>query len=46
MDELEIYFDDLNEDAKRRVLKFLGVKKPEDLNLDVLPLATLPKPEE
>jgi len=44
--ELEIYFDDLNEDAKKSVLKFLGAEKPEDLNLDVFPLAILPKPEE
>jgi len=45
-EELELYLDDLNEEAKRRVLEFLGVERPEDLNLDVLPLTIIPKPEE
>jgi len=45
-EELEIYFEDLDGEAKERVLKFLGLEKPEDLNLDVFPLAVLSKPEE
>jgi len=45
-EELEIYMDDLTEEARERVLKFLGIEKPEDLNLDVFPLTTVPKPEE
>jgi len=42
--KFEIYFDDLNEDAKKRVLEFLRIEKPEDLNFDVFPLTVISKP--
>jgi len=45
-EELEIYMDDLTEEAKERVLNFLDIEKPEDSNLDIFPLTTIPKPEE
>ena len=45
-EELEIYFDDLTEETKKKVLKFLCLKSAEEGNLDILPLTTIPKPEE
>jgi hypothetical protein len=44
-DELEIFFGDLTAEAQEKVKRFLKIKSPEDLNLDVFPLFTLPKPE-
>jgi len=41
--KLEIYFNDLNEKGKEKVLKFFGIKSPEELNLDVQPLFVLEK---
>lgn len=35
---IEIYFDDLNEDGKKKVLDALGITSPEDANLDVVPI--------
>jgi hypothetical protein len=43
-DELEVFLSDLTPEAQRRVLRFLGFKTPEEGNLDVFPLFTLPKP--
>ena len=40
----EIYFDDLNDEAKKRLLEFLGLKSPREENLDVFPIAVIPKP--
>jgi hypothetical protein len=36
----EIYFDDLSEDAKKRFLSFVRLKRPEDGNYGIFPLAT------
>jgi abortive infection bacteriophage resistance protein len=44
-DELEIFLDDLTSRAKKEVLNFLGYKTEKDGNLDVFPIATIPKPE-
>jgi len=44
-DELEIFFDDLTETARREVLEFLGIETPEEGNFDLIPLAVIPKPE-
>lgn len=37
----EIYFDDLTEEAKKRILDFYEYKTVEEGNFDVLPLAIL-----
>ena len=36
-----IYFSDLNEDAKRRILEFVDAEDPSDMkwDLDILPIA-------
>lgn len=41
--ELDINFCDLTSEAQTAVLKFYGIEKPEDLNLDVVPLMTITK---
>jgi len=46
MEQIEIYFEDLNEEAKKKLLDFFGIKSPKEANLDVFPLVTLPKPED
>jgi len=43
-DELEIFLDDLTPKAKLQVLKFLKLKSPKEGNLDLFPIATIPKP--
>jgi len=45
-DELEIFLNDLTDEAQREVLKFLALECAEEENLDVLLLTTIPKPEE
>jgi hypothetical protein len=45
MDDYPIYYNDLNADAQKKVLEFLSIDTPEDGNLDVMPLAYIPKPE-
>ena len=44
-ESFEIYLSDLSRNTQRRLLKFLGVKKPQDLNLDVFVLCKVPKAE-
>jgi hypothetical protein len=44
-DELEIFWGDLTAEAQEKVKKFLKIKAPEELNLDVIPRFILPKPE-
>ena len=41
MKSFEIFFSDLNEEAQKELLKFVGADKPEDMNwdLDIIPLA-------
>jgi|YelNatPaOPRAMG01_1025707.scaffolds.fasta_scaffold42167_5 hypothetical protein len=43
--ELEIFLDDLTSKAQKEVLNFLGYKNEKDGNLDVFPIAIIPKPE-
>lgn len=40
-----IMFSDLTPDAQKRVLDFLGINSPEELNYDVLPLFELAEPD-
>jgi hypothetical protein len=44
-EELEIYLSDLKPEVQKRVLRFLGLRSAEGGNLDVFPLAVVPKPE-
>jgi len=43
---MEIYFDDLNEDAKRRYLEFEKAESEDELNHEILPLCILDREEE
>jgi len=43
---MEIYFFDLNEDAKRRYLEFEKVESEDELNHEILPLCILNREEE
>jgi hypothetical protein len=36
--ELEIFLSDLKPEAQKKVLQFLGIKTPQEANLDVFPL--------
>jgi hypothetical protein len=40
---LEIYFNDLNDEGKQKVLDYLGLETPEEVNMDVdiVPLAII-----
>ncbi len=42
MDSFEIFFSDLNEDAQKRLLDFVGAESAKDMNwdMDILPIAT------
>ena len=42
--EIEIYFDDLNQEAQKEILKKLGTT-PEDENWDVFPVAVFVREE-
>jgi rubrerythrin len=44
-DELEIFLDDLTPEAQKTVLEFLKLKTAQDGNLDIFPIAIIPKPE-
>lgn len=33
--EFEIYFSDLNADAQKRLLEFVGVDNPKEMNWDI-----------
>jgi len=41
VENLEIYFSDLTEDAQRRYLEFFGIETPEEANVDVVPIFEL-----
>ncbi len=43
--EIEIYFDDMNEDAQKKFLKAMGMEKSDEGNYDILPIAIVPIPE-
>ena len=46
MKTVEIYFNDLNTEAKKEVLDAAGVNDPSDMNWDFIPLAILDFEEE
>ena len=37
---IEIYFDDLKEEAQKELLKQAGIKDPKEANWDVWPICT------
>lgn len=39
--EFDIMFDDLKENIQKQLLEAYGVQSPEDMNWDVVPVATL-----
>ena len=43
MESFEIYFSDLNEDAQKSLLDFVGAESAADMNwdMDILPIATV-----
>ena len=46
MKELEVYFDDLNEEMQKKVLDFYGIEDPKDMNWDVFPITSIFKEDE
>jgi hypothetical protein len=42
---VEIYFDDLTEDAQKKFLKAMRVETGDKGNYDILPIAIVPMPE-
>ena len=42
---IEVYFDDLNEDAKKIFLEAMGMEDPEEGNYDTFPIVEIPIPE-
>ena len=46
MNEFEIMFRDLTEDAQLRLLSAMNISTPEEMNWDVFGIASVPLPEE
>lgn len=46
MGSVEIFYDDLNEEAQERVLEAAGVEDPDDMNWDTMPLTIVEFEEE
>lgn len=46
MEDFPIYFSDLNEEAQKRLLNFIGADEAKDMNwdVDICPLAYYPNP--
>ena len=43
---LEVYYSDLNEQAQKDILKFHGIKDPEEMNLGFTPIFEIVKIEQ
>ncbi len=43
--DIEIHFDDLNENAQKKFLKAMGIETSDKGNYDVIPIAIVPIPE-
>lgn len=41
MNELDIYFEDFNEETQQAILEMAGISDPSEANWDVLPIATI-----
>lgn len=46
MSSFQISFSDLNEEAQRRYLEFQSVTSPDELNVEISPIAIIDKEEE
>lgn len=46
MEELKIYFNDLNEDAQKELLEFFEVNRPEQMNWDTMPIIVFTNEED
>jgi len=44
-EEFEIYFWDLTPKAQKEYLEFMEVKSAKELNEDIIPITSIPKPE-
>ena len=38
---MELFFDDLTQDAQEALLQYAGINAPEDANWDVVPVAVI-----
>jgi hypothetical protein len=43
--EIEIFFDDFNEEAQKKFLKAMGIETSDEGNYDIIPIAIVPVPE-
>ena len=43
--EIDFYYDDFSESGKAKILKAAGVETPEEANLDVFPIFSMPVSE-
>ena len=41
----ELYFEELKPDAQKRLLDFVGIERPEQLNWDTFPIVTFERDE-
>lgn len=39
----DVFFDDLTAECQRKLLSFLSIKSPDELNLDTFPIFQIPK---
>ena len=39
--QIEIYFEDLNEEAQKQFLDAMNIDRPEDANYDIYPIAVV-----
>lgn len=44
-DCIEIYFEDLTEDAKKKILEVFNAKSPDEYNWEIVPIAVVSIPE-
>ena len=41
MNELDIYFENFNEEMQQTILEMAGISDPSEMNWDVLPITTI-----
>ena len=44
-EELPIYLTDFKPEVQEKIMRFLGIRTAQELNLDTFPIFVLPKPE-
>ena len=45
VEELPVYLTDFKHEIQEKIMRFLGIKTAQELNLDTFPIFVLPKPE-